>query len=368
MILTKDTVYHLAPAVGVKGGGISDVVMNLCNEQSSEYALVNVYGGDKNLKNGNFCYQQLTLVKMMFLLLTILKSQDKHHVIHVHGAWSFQFIYLRFILSFLNILNCTTIVFQGHGLLDELRVNTKSKYLKILAWNLYQKAILNLSDWIIVTSKTELEGITWCKLKKHKIKEITLGIGNEFFSKLETIKTKSSALLYMSQIIPIKGLDVLIRAIYKLKNKNIIINLDIYGYGPDSYLKELKELTSALDLSEQIRFLGEVEKMNRVSTLDSYKTFILPSRNESFGLVVPEALSRGCKVLTTTGTPWNMKPYTEYIDIFECDVSSVVMFLENYMATDCSLTFEHQCKQQDFIKSVFNWKEISIKLRRLYVN
>ena len=48
---------------------------------------------------------------------------------------------------------------------------------------------------------------------------------------------------------------------------------------------------------------GAKESLYREASL-----FVLPSSSENFGIVVPEALSYGLPVLTTTRTPWSELP------------------------------------------------------------
>lgn len=66
------------------------------------------------------------------------------------------------------------------------------------------------------------------------------------------------------------------------------------------------------NLKERIEFTGIIaDKQELIKYYDMSKVFVLPSRWESFGIVVVEALSRGCRVILTE----DVAPHRE----FTCD-------------------------------------------------
>ncbi len=73
-----------------------------------------------------------------------------------------------------------------------------------------------------------------------------------------------------------------------------------------------KFLSSHEDLKDRIIFTGEIRDKEK---LDGYykrsKIFVLPSRSESFGIVLLEAASRGDFLVTTTGVPAGRDIYND---------------------------------------------------------
>lgn len=86
----------------------------------------------------------------------------------------------------------------------------------------------------------------------------------------------------------IKGQDILIRAVSKIKNQ-LKIQVDFIGDG--SSRDYLEQLVEELDLRFECRFLGARSRAYIYSHLKKYDLFVQPSLHEGFGLTVAEALA-----------------------------------------------------------------------------
>jgi len=91
-----------------------------------------------------------------------------------------------------------------------------------------------------------------------------------------------------------KGLDVLFYAIKKLKRKDFI--LEIVGEGEEK--ESLEKLALDLGIEDKISFNGYITPNDLPLFYNGLDVFILPSRRETFGVVVIEALASGVPVLT----------------------------------------------------------------------
>ena len=80
--------------------------------------------------------------------------------------------------------------------------------------------------------------------------------------------------------------------IYFLKSN---IKLTIGGDGPER--RALKQLTMDLDISDKVEFVGWVEDV--AEFLSGSDLFVLPSREEPFGIVILEAMAVGIPIVTT---------------------------------------------------------------------
>ena len=97
-----------------------------------------------------------------------------------------------------------------------------------------------------------------------------------------------------------KGFDVLIKAIHFLRQKGVDIEVFLGGSGVK--FESLKKLCSDLCIENLVHFCGWVEDVE--TFLKKAPFFVLPSRNESFGIVVLEAMARGnCIISTRTRGP-----------------------------------------------------------------
>lgn len=91
-----------------------------------------------------------------------------------------------------------------------------------------------------------------------------------------------------------KGLDDLLHAMHILKNE-YFFQLDIAGDGDD--LLNIEDCAKELDIFDMIHFSGWVDDLpNWLASID---LLVVPSRVESFGIVILEASAYGCPVVTT---------------------------------------------------------------------
>jgi glycosyltransferase involved in cell wall biosynthesis len=94
-----------------------------------------------------------------------------------------------------------------------------------------------------------------------------------------------------------KGLDVLIRAFPRIRESAPELKLVIVGVGP---LKDsLKKMARELGVEDGIRFEGRVTQPEVRDLLRHCRLFVLPSRSESFGIAIVEALAAGKPVVAT---------------------------------------------------------------------
>ncbi|HQQ96783.1 MAG TPA: glycosyltransferase [Cyclobacteriaceae bacterium] len=109
-----------------------------------------------------------------------------------------------------------------------------------------------------------------------------------------------------------KGLDILLEAFSLKFNRDHHYTLTLVGEG--SCRHELIGLADRLGLSGQVIFKENCSNLEICEMMDSVDLFVLPSRIETFGVVVIEALSRGLPVVATrSGGP-------EYIITEECGI------------------------------------------------
>lgn len=92
-----------------------------------------------------------------------------------------------------------------------------------------------------------------------------------------------------------KGLDLLLGALSKLAQGVPDARLVVAGDGPDR--AEVESLARSLGLTDRVTFVGRVEAEQKWELLRGASVVAVPSRYESFGLVVLEALAAGTPVV-----------------------------------------------------------------------
>ncbi len=366
----KKKILHIAPAFHKQGGGIYEVVENLSLAQSEiESIEINILCIDNNSKKIHderilldYLPRRFTdIIKIIKTLNFFYKTIFSFDVIHLHGAWSPQFILL---LPF--VFKCRNkIIFQPHGLLDPIR-SRKSWYKKKIAWYLYQMYLINTSTRIIACSEKEKIELKALLKYENKISIIPNGIDKIFFES-KNIKNirEEKRILFLSQIIPIKNIEILINLIAILKFKyNIELFLDIYGYGKLDYIKKLQFLVQDLNVKDNIIFKGSIERENRINVYDSYKYFILPSLSENFAIVILEALSRGCIVITSDMTPWSNFKHKNLV-ITNVSINSLVETIQHVMNDLMSINYNESTKNILDIAD-YKWEAIALKFDTCY--
>lgn len=104
-------------------------------------------------------------------------------------------------------------------------------------------------------------------------------------------------LLFIGALEERKGLDVLIKAmgIVRDKKKNAYLKIIGEGHNKSIYVK----LSEKIGVSNEISFLGFKNREEVRNYLEECDIFVLPSRKETFGVVLIEALSMGKPVIAT---------------------------------------------------------------------
>lgn len=114
------------------------------------------------------------------------------------------------------------------------------------------------------------------------------------------ISKESNIILYFGRIIPVKGLDILVKAFSKL-SKEFNVTLLICG---DGYFKEECEMLSRRLELENIVFTGSIKSEFRYDFFYESDIFVLPSRIydgniEAWGLTVAEAMDLGLSCIVS---------------------------------------------------------------------
>lgn len=94
---------------------------------------------------------------------------------------------------------------------------------------------------------------------------------------------------------PNKGLDLLLKAVSILENKDIVLHIGGKGTLKDSY----HQMSEEIGISGNCRFYGEIPPEKVTDFYSKLNIFVLSSRYETFGIVVVEAMACGLPVIAT---------------------------------------------------------------------
>ena len=110
-------------------------------------------------------------------------------------------------------------------------------------------------------------------------------------------------ILFAGAVRPIKGADVLLSAVRIMKDRGRSIDVDFVGEAfYESYRREevrLRQMARDLGIADNVHFLGKKMPLDLARLMENSSVLVLPSRAESFGLVLAEALACGTPVVST---------------------------------------------------------------------
>ncbi|GAA0697910.1 glycosyltransferase family 4 protein [Marinobacterium maritimum] len=101
---------------------------------------------------------------------------------------------------------------------------------------------------------------------------------------------------FVGRVNPEKGLDLLLEALRLLKQRGVQLRLHIAGSGDSE--AEIRALAETLGITDAVAFDGWIDDI--AGWLAEVDLAVLPSRQESFGIVVLEAAAYGCPIVSTT--------------------------------------------------------------------
>tara|TARA_B100000900_G_scaffold53804_1_gene39922 strand:- start:7636 stop:8727 length:1092 start_codon:yes stop_codon:yes gene_type:complete len=160
----------------------------------------------------------------------------------------------------------------------------------------YHRFIYNKIDSVIViTEKLKNEARRYLPIENNKIHKLTYGIRIppentlinklEFFSK-HNMNPKTFSIGLFSRIEEQKGQHLVLNSIIKSKNK---IQLFMIGHTMDTrYRDMLEKIANDNKLSSKLKFLDFVK--SPMSYMPCFDLIILPTYEETFGLIVAEAM------------------------------------------------------------------------------
>mgnify|MGYP000853070203 CR=1 FL=1 len=172
-----------------------------------------------------------------------------------------------------------------------------------------------------------------------------------------------SDVIFAGRLIKEKNVDVLVRAINRVRKVIPDVKCLIVGEGPEG--DRLRNLVHNLGLDENVKFMKFFDDYSDlISCMKSSKVFVLPSTREGFGIVVVEANACGLPVVTVK-SPMNAASdlVTDDKNGFICQLSDecladkIVKGINNgeKMREDCIKTAER-----------YDWARIVDSLEKFY--
>lgn len=127
--------------------------------------------------------------------------------------------------------------------------------------------------------------------------------GSEFTPRPAGLTARTDQILFVGAVRPVKGVDVLLRALRVMADHGRSVRLNVVGAAFfNTYQREegrLKQMVDDLEIADRVHFLGKQPLPQLVRHMQESGAIVLPSRAESLGMVLIEALACGTPVVAT---------------------------------------------------------------------
>ena len=272
-----------------------------------------------------------------------------YDVIHYHGIGPSAFLLIPHIFGKKTIvtvhgLNYKTPKWKGFG----------AKFIKF-----GEKITAKYANQIIVLSKDQK------KYFKEKYNRDTLYIpnGTAIYDKepADLIKKKygldkNSYILFLSRVVPGKGIEYLLDAY-----KNIDSNLKLIVAGGTEYVLEFRKMIEEkASLDPRVQLIGFVEGKTLRELYSNAKLFVFPSEAEGMPMCLLEALSYNCPCLVSD-IPENLEVGKEYVTTFKNKDS---IDLKNKM--ESCLKNNNSKQSRSYIIDNYSWDKVVKKTLQCY--
>ena len=247
--------------------------------------------------------------------LEVLINDFNPDVIHNHGAWLWPNIKAAHVADRLGVpLVCSPRGMLGPGALKF------SRQKKRLIWSLAQQsAFKSVARWH-ATSEKECTDIR-AQGFSQPVSVIPNGV-DVFDQAANSVGRRENTILFLGRIHPKKGVYELIKAWQGLGALTSGWTLKIVGDFETQYgLKCRREAVRTVQ--KNVSFVGPVYGAQKFREFRNAAVFILPTKDENFGITVAEALSQETPVICTKEAPWSglrEKNCGWWIDLTEHDL------------------------------------------------
>ncbi len=171
-----------------------------------------------------------------------------------------------------------------------------------------EETVMGQLDAIIVSTEKERDDLTRLYgAPDQRTEVIPAGVDLDTFTPMNKRKAReklgiseTKVILSVGRIEPLKGLDLLITAVARMKELDdtrvVIVGGDLEH---DPEVDRLKQLASELDVAEAVTFTGSKPQSELPDYYNGADVLVMPSHYESFGLVALEAMACGTPVIAS---------------------------------------------------------------------
>lgn len=201
------------------------------------------------------------------------------------------------------------LVLFAHGS-DVLRLPDRSRADRALCRFVFHRASLVIANSTFLVGEVERR----LGVPPERLALVSPGIRYADFAAARETVSRKEHLLFVANLIPRKGLDVLLDALAELRRRGEEVpRLRVVGDGPErGALEDRARRTGA-----RVEFVGALPQERVAEEMAAAEVLVVPSREEALGLAPLEAMAAGC-VPVVSGIGGLAESVTEGVTGFTC--------------------------------------------------
>jgi glycosyltransferase involved in cell wall biosynthesis len=297
-------IIHVTPYYSPHVGGMETCVEMLAHIQQELGHEVKIYtsklGGEQKYKHDNVCrvwaWDKKINSPLSPSLPFRLLSEAGSGIYHIHLG---PFFYPEIGMMISRLKGSPSVV-HVH-LSSQSNLLFMKHVLEIYKALLFKIAKRCISHFIVPTQAYK-QLLQKYKIKNEDISVVPYGVDKSFINigterKYYSLKNEPIKLLTVARLYHQKGIDRALHTLRFLKDKKINVTYTVVGDGPEK--NDLKRMSKELGVAESVEFVGAVPSPDIGEYYKNADIFFLPSRFESFGIVLIEAAACGLPVVAS---------------------------------------------------------------------
>lgn len=319
------------------------------NRLTRKYKKITKYKSIRVVNIPTFSHKSLEAVIYSFLA-TIHAIFCGYDVIHFHALGPSVMLFIAHICGIKSVvtvhgLNYKTPKWRGFG----------AKYIM-----LGEKIVAKYADEVIVLSEEQRR--YFLEKYNRKTQYIPNGVTLPSLREVNIIKEKwglekDKYILFLSRIVPGKGLEYLIEAFKTIdSDKKLVIAGD--SKYVDDFVKKVRDMAKD---DKRINFIGFVDGEIIDELYSNAYLFVFPSEAEGMPMCLLEAMSYNCRCLVSD-IPENIEVIGEMGYTFKStDVENLANKLKIILGED-----NKRINTREYVKEIYNWDDVVNKTISLY--
>lgn len=279
-------------------------------------------------------------------------------IIHIHGALT----WIQRNAVLVSQKRGIPVVLSTHGMLEPWFFN-KWGIVKRLCWNILLKPVLQGVTCLHAITRQESESLS---REFPGVPQVVIpnAIDLSDWSNGQAEPDDERFFFYLGRLHPIKGLDLLIPAFFRMQRKNYKLVIA----GPDftaEYTEYLKQMVEKYNLEQSVSFIGAIYGERKESLLSKAWAVIVPSYSEVVALVNLESAAAYTPTITTTVT--GLHDWKESGGLLvEPEVGHIADALEQVASWTLEERLQRGRQSRRFVEERYSWDVICERWMNTY--